>query len=70
MGEKRIATLTKVTAGDGTLLHYTMPAHVRRRLLDYIPIADVPPFEGESADFEMVKEPGKPWPRWRIIRRV
>src|ERR1700743_301027 len=66
----RVVTVTKFTASDGTLLGYTTPAHVRRRLLDHIDKGDVPPFEGDSADFEMVKEPGKPWPRWRIIRRV
>jgi hypothetical protein len=61
-----------MTASDGTLLSYKMDAHRRigRHNLEFIRVEDVPPFAGESADFEMERVPGTPWARWVAIRRV
>ncbi len=72
MRRTRIVTLTKVRSLEGELLHYTFPVFGRRRVVDFVGKERAPPFEGESADFEIekVREPGCPWPRWRVIRRL
>ena len=69
----RIETLTKVKARDGDLVYYTFPRLGRRATVEFVDNKErMPPFEGDSATFELekVREPGCPWPRWRVIRRV
>jgi hypothetical protein len=69
---RRVQTLTKMVAKDGALLCYTMGAQRRigRHDTEFIRLEDVPPFEGNSADFEMERVQGTPWARWVAIRRV
>ena len=67
----RIVILKKMVARDGELLMYTFHAPGRRRsVCEFVHLEDVPPFEGESASFELEKVPGVPWPRWVAIRRL
>lgn len=39
---------------------------------DFIDAQRIPEFDGEEAWFLMVKErePGCPWPRWKVLQRV
>jgi len=68
----RIVTLTKVKSLEGELLTYTFPVFGRRKVVEFVGKDRVPPFEGDAARFEIepVREPGCPWPRWRVIRRI
>jgi hypothetical protein len=72
MKRTRIVTLTKVRSLDGELLYFTFPVFGRRREAEFVGKERAPPFEGESATFELekVREPGCPWLRWRVVRRV
>ena len=68
-----IAKLTRMTDMEGRTLRFTAPVgDGRRHRTDFIDPERVPDFEGDSAWFEIVKvrEPGCPWLRWKVIRRV
>jgi hypothetical protein len=69
---RRVFTLTKMAAHDGALLCYRMPAgrRIGNHDTEFIRPEDVPPFEGDTAEFEMERVPGTPWPRWVAVRRV
>ena len=71
----RVAVLTKVRDLGGNVLAYSMPARRRIGRHNMECGSDperVPEFDGDSASFEIgrVREPGCPWPRWRVLRRV
>ena len=68
----RIATLTRAIATDGATLYFTFPVGGRRRVCEFVRAEDVPPFDGETATFELekVREAGRPWPFWRAVRRI
>ncbi len=69
----RIGKVTRMMGLEGQTLCYMWPALRRGRCpYDFIDVDRVPPFEGEEAWFEMVqvREPGCPWPRWKVLRRV
>ncbi|MBV9995606.1 MAG: hypothetical protein JO127_10365 [Caulobacteraceae bacterium] len=72
MAHTRIAVLTRMKDLDGRTLCFTLLASGGRRLHDFIDKERVPDFEGDQATFETekVREPGSPWLRWRVIRRV
>jgi hypothetical protein len=72
MARTRIVTFTKVRSLEGALLYYAFPVFGRRREAEFVSRERAPPFEGESARFEVekVREPGCPWLRWRVVRRV
>lgn len=75
-----VAKLTRVRAhyADPTsrTLHFTFPQNTSgasRSTTAFVNVEDVPPFDGESAWFEMEKiqrGEGRRWPWWRAVRQV
>ena len=72
MRRTRIVTLTKLKSLEGEVLSYTFPVFGRRKVVEFVGRDRVPAFDGDAAAFEIeqVREPGCPWPRWRVIRRL
>ena len=68
---RRTEVLTRMKALDGVTLAFTFPTIGRRKTCEFVRLEDVPPFEGDSATFELERtKEGSPWPRWVAVRRV
>jgi hypothetical protein len=71
---RRIVVLTRLRDPNGRTALFTLPGGRGRgrSVVDFIAKERVPEFEGDSATFEIekVREPGCPWLRWRVVRRV
>jgi hypothetical protein len=65
-----VRCLKRVTDLDGKTINFMIPSGDRRRPPEFIPVAQVPPFEGAEAWFELQKLHTKPWSTWKVLRQV
>jgi hypothetical protein len=65
-----VRRLQRVTDHDGRTLHFMIGSSDRRHPPQFIPCDQVPAFEGPDAWFELEKIQAKPWPFWKVLRRV
>ena len=65
-----VRRLKRVTDLDGKTINFMIPSSDRRHPPEFVPVAQVPPFEGKEAWFELQKLHTKPWPTWKVLRQV
>lgn len=67
---KTIARLERRTDLQGRTIYFMLPSSDRRKPPAFVEPADVPPFDGDAAWFELERVKSGPWLKWRAIRKL